>query len=152
MPEAAIFQARIGNANVAIPGAAVTPLPLQVVTYSSPLITHVLGSSEIEFQADGIFVAYWATSINNTNANRSNSQTALFLDSGGGFFPIIGTTGYGYHRTTAQGRDTTVGFLRSQPVTRGDKIEVASQRIAGTGALQFIAASCYVLLGFLPVG
>ncbi len=150
MPEAAIFQGQIARVDVLIPGAVVTPLPLQVVTNSTPLIAHVLGSSEIEFLAGGIFLAQWEVSIDVVTFERKNSQTSLFLDSGGGFFPIAGTFGFGYHRNVAQGRDTTAGTFRSQRITAGTRIEIASQRISGGGNLAFIASSCSLLVGLVP--
>lgn len=150
MPDAAIFQAQIGGFDVPIPGAVVTSLPLQIVMDSTPLIAHVLGSSEIEFLADGIFLAQWEVSIDVVTLERKNSQTSLFLDSGAGFFPISGTFGFGYHRNVAQGKDTTAGTFRSQRITAGTRIEIASQRISGAGNLEFIAASCSLLVGLVP--
>jgi hypothetical protein len=150
MPSAAIFQAAIGGVDVLIPGATVTPLPLQVVSDTASLIAHVPGSSEIEFLADGTFLAQWNISINVASGGRKNSQTALFIDSGAGFLPVVGTFGFGYHRNTASGRDTTSGEFRSQQVVSGTKIQIASQRISGLGNLEFIASSCSLLVGFVP--
>jgi len=150
MPDAAIFQAQLGAVDVPIPGAIVTPLPLQVVTDETTLIEHAAGSSEIEFLADGIFFAQWDVSINVASLGRKNSMTSLFLDSGAGFFPIVGTFGFGYHRNVASGRDTTSGKFRSQLVTAGTRLEVASQRISGTGNLEFMASSCSLLVGLVP--
>lgn len=151
MPAAEIFQGGVGAAPVPIPGAVVTPMPIQVVTNESPLIRHTLGSSEIEFLASGIFLAHWDVSITVASLGRKNSMTTLFLNTGAGYAPIIGTFGYGYHRNVAAGRDTTNGVLRSQPVDAGDRIQLASQRIAGGGDLEFIASSCSILVGFIPV-
>lgn len=145
----AIFSAGIGAADVLIPGALVTSLPLQVVEESTPLIRHVPGSSEVEFLADGIALISWFVSINVAAGNRKSSQTTLFLDSGSGFLPVNLTFGYGYHRNTTNGLDTTGGRKRL-PVKKGDKIEIASQRVAGTSNLEFAASSCSVMVGLIP--
>ncbi len=150
MPDAAIFQAHLARVDVLIPAAIVTPLPLQVVLDETTLIAHTPGASEIEFLADGIFFAQWDVSINVASGSRKNSMTSLFLDSGAGFFPIAGTFGFGYHRCVASGRDTTSGKFRSQLVTVGTKIEIASQRISGVGNLEFLASSCSLLVGLVP--
>lgn len=149
MPAASIFAAGIGPADVPIAGAAVTPLPLQVVERQDVFFEHVPGSSEVTFTADGIALIEWDVSINVASGGRKNSQTTLFLDSGGGFLPVNLTFGYGYHRNTAQGRDTTSGRKRLT-ISAGDTVEIASQRVAGTANLEFIASSCSVLIGFIP--
>lgn len=148
MPAGSLFEAGIGPVPVTIVGAAVTPLPLQDVKSTSDLISHVPGSSEIEFLAGGTACVSWRVSIGVASGQRKNSQTALYLDSGSGFLPIDLTFGYGYHRNVLAGRDTTTGFTRFA-VEAGDKIEVASQRIVGTGNLEYIASSSFVMAGLI---
>jgi len=145
------FSGGIGAADVLIPGAVVTPLPLSVVEGECSLIRHVLGSSELEFLASGSVLVEWDVSIDVDSGGRKNSQTTLFLDEGFGFLPVNLTFGYGYHRNTAQGKDSTSG-TKPFRVSEGDKIEIASQRIAGTGNLKFIASSNSVKVSFRPDG
>lgn len=149
MPASSVFEAGIGPAPVTLVGAAVTPLPLQDVKVTSDLIAHAPGASEVEFLAGGTVHASWRVSIGVASGGRKNSQTALYLDSGSGFFPVDLSFGYGYHRNVPAGRDTTVGFVRFA-VEAGDKIEVASQRIVGVGNLEFIASSSFVMFGLIP--
>ena len=149
--DACVFQAGIGPADVLILGATVLPLPLSNVLIGDGLIGHIPGDSEIEFLATGIFLAQWQVSINVASGARKNSQTSLFLDAGTGFFPVLETFGYGYHRSTVAGRDTTVGRFQRN-VNAGDRIMIASQRIAGTGNLEFMASSCLVRVAFVPTG
>ena len=144
------FQGQIGGADVPIVGAAVTPLPLQVVQNDSQTISHTLGSSDIEFLAGGVYLVAWAISIGVASGGRKNSQTSLFQDTGGGFLPVTATIGYGYHRNVAAGRDTTSGEFESGFIEAGTVIRFASQRIAGAGNLEFIAASSNVLVTLLP--
>jgi len=150
LPAPSTFYAGIGASSVAIPGAGVTPLPLQVVEERGVFFEHSLGSSEVTFTASGIALIEWGVSINLVTGGRKNSQTALYLDAGSGFLPVNLSFGYGYHRNSSQGRDTTCGQGGLAGIRPGDKIEIASQRIAVTGNLQFIASSCSVLIGFIP--
>lgn len=150
-PQSCVFQAGIGGADVAIPGAIVTPLPLNDVLISDPLLQHTPGDSVVTFLATGFFLAAWHVSVGVTSGGRKNSQTVLFFDGGSGFFPIPETFGYGYHRNIAAGRDTTsASFQRT--VSSGDSIMIASQRIAGTGNLEFLASSCLLRVAFIPSG
>ena len=105
----------------------------------------------MEFQADGLALISWDVSINVAGGQRKSSQTSLFLDdgSGFGFLPVNLSFGFGYHRNTAKGLDTTGGRKRMS-VKKGDKIEIASQRVAGTNNLEFQASSCSVMVGLIP--
>lgn len=150
MPRDEVLQLGIGAANVPIPGAVVTPLPWGTILEDTTLIDATVGSPEIEFLADGIFFAEWSVSIGVSSGGRKNSQTSLLLDTGGGFFPVLEVFGNGYHRNTAAGRDTTTKFYRAT-VAAGDRIEVAAQRINGTGNLQFLASSCSLIVGLVPL-
>lgn len=151
MPNADVLQVGIGAASVPITGAAVTPLPWGAIIESAQFINASIGSPEIQFSADGIFFAQWTVSINVASLGRKNSQTSLLLDSGGGFVPVPEVFGFGYHRNTTDGRDTTAGKFRGT-VSAGNRIEIASQRISGTGNLEFIASSCSLIVGLIPLG
>lgn len=150
MPDAEVLQVGIGGANVAIPGATVAPLPWGSIIDDTPLIRATVGSAEIEFLASGIFFAQWDVSIGVSSGARKNSQTSFLINTGGGFVPVPELFGYGYHRNIAAGRDTTSGTFRAS-VLAGNRIEIASQRIAGTGNLQFIASSCSMTVGLVPL-
>ncbi|MCK5643464.1 MAG: hypothetical protein KAJ19_21820 [Gammaproteobacteria bacterium] len=147
-PESAVFFGGIGALDVPIFGALVTSLPLQVVDSSNPLFVHTLGSSEVEVGASGLLTAFWFTSINVNSGGRKNSKVSLFVDrdDGFGFLPVERTFSFGYHRNIAQGRDTPSAFIQDFPVEQGWKIEVAAQRISGTGNLRYIGAASSLLM------
>ena len=151
MPNAEVTQLGIGAANVPIPGAVVTPVPWNTILDESPLIRATAGSPIVEFLADGIFFAEWSVSIGVSSGGRKNSMTSFLIDTGGGFVPELEVFGFGYHRNIAAGRDTTTKQLR-RTVSAGDRIEITSQRIAGTGNLQFLASSCSLIVGLVPLG
>lgn len=149
MSAPALFSGGIGPVDVLIPGAVVTGMPIQVVEESTPLISHTLGSSELEFEADGIALISWFVSISVAAGQRKSSQTSLFFDDGSGFLPVNLSFGFGYHRNVNNGFDTTGGRKRLA-VKKGDKIEIVSQRVAGTNNLEFVGSSCSVMVGLIP--
>jgi len=148
MPDAATFQGILG-VNTPIPGAALTPLPLTIEEITSPLITHVAGSSDLGFVTGGRVIAEWNVSINNTLNARTQSAAALFLNAGAGFIPLLGSIGYGYHRDIAAGAGT-ITSSEQFAVSPNDVMRIAAIRIAGVGALQFLAITCQVRVHFFP--
>lgn len=149
LPDGETFQGSLA-ANTPIPGAALTALPLTVETITSPLIFHPAGSSDLTFLANGRVVIQWAVSIGNlTLLARTQSETLLLLDAGAGFIPFSGPIGFGYHRNFAEGNGTTTGQHQFS-VSQNDVIRIASMRISGVGALQFVGLACEVLVRFVP--
>ncbi len=148
LPDPATFQGFLG-VNTAIPAATFTPLPWTVETITDPLISHPAGSSDLTFLANGRVIVQWAASIGNTVNARTQSATFLFVNSGAGFVLALGTIGFGYHRNIATGADTTTGTHQFS-VSQNDVMRITSIRIAGVGALQFLALSCEILVHFFP--
>jgi hypothetical protein len=148
LPDPETFQGFLGI-NTPIPAATLTPLPWTVETITSPLISHLAGSSDLTFLANGRVVIQWTASIGNTINARTQSATVLFVNSGAGFALILGTIGFGYHRNIAEGAGTTTGQNQFS-VSQNDVIRIVSIRTSGVGSLQFLALSCEILVHFFP--
>lgn len=148
MPSSDVLQVGIGALSVPMPGATVVPVPWNSIEQARH-ISASPGMPEIEFSADGTFVAQWAISIGVASGGRKNSQVSLMLDDGGGFIPIPEVFGYGYHRNTSSGLNTISGEFRGE-VSAGDRIQITGQRISGVGNLELVASSCSMIVGLIP--
>ncbi len=144
----AVFQGHLA-VTTAIPGASLTPMPINIETITSSLIVHAPNSSDLTFVTAGTVLAEWVAGIGNTNNSRSQSAAAMFIDTGSGFIGVFGTLGFGYHRNAAQGNGTITGLFEF-PVPANATMRIAALRSSGAGALQFIGLGCSLLVHFFP--
>lgn len=140
------------SVGVPIPGAALTPMPLDSLDFAfdPEVYAHALGSSDVTVLLAGRYQVVVEASIDNTlGAARTSSAAALFVNSGAGFLLAPGTLTFGYHRNSANGEDT-LPENKVLTLDAGDIVRFAAARIAGTGPLAYIASGCRFSITKLP--
>lgn len=145
------FSAFLG-VNTAIPGAALTPMPLDALDFAfdPSVYTHVLGSPDVTIVESGRYHVSVDASIDNTlGASRTSSAAALFVDSGAGFMLVPGSLTFGYHRNSANGEDT-LPLDKIFTLDAGDILRFAAVRIAGIGPLAYIGGGCRLSITKVP--
>ena len=139
-------------ANTAIPGAALTPMPLDGIDFAfDPTVySHVLGSSDVTILQDGRYQVTVEAGIDNTaGAARTTSAGAIFVNSGAGFMLPSSVLTFGYHRNSANGEDV-LPDSKILTLSAGDIVRFAAVRFAGTGPLAYIGGACRFSIIKLP--
>ena len=80
-----------------------------------------------------------------STSTRTESVAWVEIDNGPGFEEVLGSRGYGYHRTVAQGDDTISGTIIKQ-MTQDSVIKIVAARDSGGGSLEYIAESCAITI------
>lgn len=116
-----------------------TDIPLGTERKKTTDFTHSASSAEVTINTTETYVVAYAITTDNTlGTNRSESETRLMIDTGGGYTVVPGSIGRIYNRMASEGEGTATRMLVLD-LSSGDKLKMQASRISGTNTIQTLA-------------
>lgn len=116
-------------------GQVITSSPSTIIidkaSSESDILALRLSSGELEFLDGGKFNVFYSVAFDNSNGNRTNTQSFLEIDTGSGFSKLEGSDVFTYERTSNADRQTGTGVATIEVPANG-RIRIRSQVIQGS--------------------
>jgi len=97
-----------------------------------------VNNQEVVIETDGTYLVFGVVSTEVQNSNsRSQAESRLVLDNGGGYNLVGGTIGQMYNRTNQFG--ATASFVTPLDLVSGDKLKIQYRRTNGTAPIELQA-------------
>jgi len=119
-------------------GTTFTTTPITVPLTNVSAITTgsiVLAASEVTITQAGVYLFSYDVSLTQSTNSRTSSTAFLERNQGGGFFEVLGTRSFGYHRNSVNDEDTLSATIALN-INANDKVRIRTNVVAG-GTLGF---------------
>ena len=127
-------------------GTVFTDIPLDTTRKATPDFSHTAGSPEVTVNVSGTFIVVGRMTYEISSGNiRSEAESQLLLDTGGGYSAIPGSLARSYHRNAAQGSSTTMSFAILD-LNAGDKLKMQGRRSGGTSTIVTTAGGSSLMI------
>lgn len=127
-------------------GATFTDIPLGTTRKATPDFSHTAGAPEVTVNVGGTFIVVGRMTYEiSAGTSRSEAESQLLLDTGGGYSVVPGSLARSYHRNSAQGSSTTVSFAILD-LNAGDKLKMQGRRSGGTSTIVTTAGGSSLMI------